>query len=114
MRKLSLEDIRRGKRCYTTIPCDQSAKPLDLVNCQFIAIRSNQLWVADITYAATWSGFIYVGFVIDVYSRFIVGWRVMKSIGTDLVLDSLEQDPWRGLDTVEQATLTWVDWFNNR
>ena len=142
--------------------------------------RPDQLWVADITYVATWSGFIYVAFVVDVFSRRIVGWRVLKSLQTDLVLDALEQavwargkpqgvthhsdrgsqylsiryserltevgfkasvgsagdaydnalaetinglykaevihkdGPWKGQDDVEQATLTWVDWFNNR
>jgi transposase InsO family protein len=136
--------------------------------------------VADITYVATWSGFVYVAFVIDVYSRYIVGWRVLKHMKTDLILDALEQalwmrgkpkgvthhsdqgsqylsikyterlaeagfnasvgstsdsydnalaetinglykaeviyhkGPWQGLEAVENATLTWVDWFNNR
>ena len=153
---------------------------MDLVNRQFVASRPNQLWVADITYVATWSGFVYVAFVIDVFSRYIVGWRVLKSMKTNLVLDALEQalwargkpkgvihhsdrgsqylsihyterlseagfnasvgsvgdsydnamaesinalykaevihknGPWRGMEEVERATLTWVDWFNNR
>src|SRR5690625_7426296 len=69
-------------------------KPLDLVNRQFTAERPDQLWVADITYVATWSGFIYVAFVVDVFSRRIVGWRVLKSLQTDLVLDALEQAVW--------------------
>jgi transposase InsO family protein len=100
MKKLGLEGIRRGRRCRTTIPSGLSEKPLDLVNRQFIATRPNQLWVADITYVATWSGFVYVAFVIDVYSRFIVGWRVLKSMRTDLVLDALEQALWaRGKPT---------------
>ena len=180
MRKLGLEGVRRGRRCRTTIPSELSEKPLDLVNRQFISSRPNQLWVADITYVATWSGFVYVAFVTDVYSRFIVGWRVLKSMQTDLVLDALDQalwargkpkgvthhsdrgsqylsiryterldeagfnasvgsvgdsydnalaesinalykaevihkdGPWRGMEDVERATLTWVDWFNNR
>jgi transposase InsO family protein len=180
MRKLGLEGVRRGRRCRTTIPDELSEKPLDLVNRQFVASRPNQLWVADITYVATWRGFVYVAFVTDVYSRYIVGWRVLKSMKTDLVLDALEQamwargkpkgvihhsdrgsqylsihyterlmeagfnasvgsvgdsydnamaesinalykaevihkdGPWRGVDDVERATLTWVDWFNNR
>ena len=180
MRKLGLEGVRRGRCCRTTISNQLAEKPLDLVNRQFIASRPNQLWVADITYVATWSGFVYVAFVTDVYSRYIVGWRVLKSMKTNLVLDALEQamwargkpkgvihhsdrgsqylsihyterlmeagfnasvgsvgdsydnamaesinslykaevihkeGPWRGQDDVERATLTWVDWFNNR
>ena len=180
MKQLGIEGVRRGRRCVTTIPSNQVEKPLDLVNRQFSAIRPNQLWVADITYVATWSGFVYVAFVIDVFSRYIVGWRVLKHMQTDLILDALEQalwcrgkptgvihhsdrgsqylsirytdrlseagfkasvgsvgdsydnalaetinglykaevihknGPWRGLDDVEHATLTWVDWFNHR
>ena len=180
MNRLGIEGVRRGKRCITTIPADMADKPLDLVNRQFTAERPDQLWVADITYVATWSGFIYVAFVVDVFSRRIAGWRVLKSLQTDLVLDALEQavwargkphgvthhsdrgsqylsihyserlkeagfkasvgsagdaydnalaetinglykaevihkdGPWKGQDDVEQATLTWVDWFNNR
>jgi len=180
MAKLGIAGVRRGKRCITTVPSDMAEKPLDLVQRQFVADRPNQLWVADITYVATWSGFVYVAFVIDVFSRWIVGWRVLKSMQTDLVLDALEQalwargkprgvthhsdrgsqylsiryserlaeagfqasvgsvgdsydnalaetinglfkaevihkdGPWRGVDDVERATLTWVDWFNNR
>ena len=73
MRKLRLEGIRRGRRCRTTLPSDRSDKPLDLVNRQFIATKPNQLWVADITYVATWSGFVYVAFVTDMFSLFLVG-----------------------------------------
>ncbi len=94
MRKLKIEGVRRGRRCKTTIPSDLADKPLDLVNRQFQATRPNQLWVADITYVATWSGFVYVAFVVDVFSRYIVGWRVLKTMQTDLVLDALEQALW--------------------
>ena len=180
MKAQGLSGVRRGKRCITTIPDELAEKPLDLVNRQFVAEQPNQLWVADITYVATWSGFVYVAFVVDVFSRYIVGWRVLKSLQTDIVLDALEQalwargkpkgvthhsdrgsqylsiryterlaeagfqasvgsvgdsydnalaetinglykaevihknGPWKGLDEVEQATLTWVDWFNHR
>lgn len=180
MKRLGLEGVRRGKRCKTTIPDEAAHKPLDLVQREFTASRPNQLWVADITYVATWSGFVYVAFVIDVFSRYIVGWRVLKHMQTDLILDALEQalwlrgkptgvihhsdcgsqylsiryterlaeagfnasvgsvgdsydnalaetinglfkaevihkdGPWRGLDDVERATLTWVEWFNHR
>lgn len=91
---LGLEGVRRGRRCITTIPDELANKPLDLVNRQFTAERPNQLWVADITYVATWSGFVYVAFVVDVFSRYIVGWRALKSLQTDIVLDALEQALW--------------------
>jgi len=180
MKQLGISGVSRGRRCRTTIASELSDKPLDLVNRQFTASRPNQLWVADITYVATWSGFVYVAFVTDVYSRFIVGWRVLKSMKTDLVMDALEQalwargkpkgvihhsdrgsqylsiryterlsesgfnasvgsvgdsydnalaesinalfkaevihknGPWKNMDDVERATLTWVDWFNQK
>ena len=180
MKQLGVEGVKRARRCITTIPSKIAYKPLDLVNRKFSADQPNQLWVADITYVASWSGFVYVAFVIDVFSRYIVGWRVLKHIQTDLILDALEQalrargkptgvihhsdrgsqylsirytdrladagfnasvgsvgdsydnalaetinglykaevihkdGPWRGLEDVEQATLTWVEWFNNR
>jgi len=73
MKTLGLEGVRRGKRCITTIPDELADKRQDLVNRQFTAARPNQLWVADITYVASWSGFVYVVFVVDVFSRYIVG-----------------------------------------
>jgi len=91
MKQLGLEGVRRGKRCKTTLPDETAHKPLDLVQRQFTASHPNQLWVADITYVSTWSGFVYVAFVVDVYSRYIVGWRVLKHMQTDLILDALEQ-----------------------
>ena len=94
MKKLGLEGVRRGKRCKTTIPAELTEKPLDLVKRQFVADRPNQLWVADITYVSTWTGFVYVAFVTDVFSRFIVGWRVLNTLQTELVLDALEQALW--------------------
>lgn len=177
---LDIQGVRRGARCKTTIPDDKVHCPQDLVNREFHAQRPNQLWVADITYIATWSGFVYVAFVIDVFSRRIVGWRALKNMRTDLILDALEQalwardkpkgvthhsdrgsqylsisytdrlaeagfeasvgstgdsydnalaetinglykaevihkdGPWKNLEDVEMATLTWVEWFNNR
>lgn len=180
MKAMGLEGVRRGQRCITTIPDELLSQPLDWVNRQLTAQQPNQLWVADITYVATWSGFVYVAFVVEVFSRYIVGWRVLKNLQTDLVLDALEQalwargkpqgvthpsdrgrqylsirytarlaeagfkasvgsggdsydnalaetingrfktevihkdGPWKGLEDVEQATLTWVDWFNPR
>jgi putative transposase len=180
MRKMGLQGVVRGKKQVTTISdSTQDSRP-DLVKRTFTASRPNQLWVADFTYVATWSGFVYVAFVIDVYARSIVGWRVSHSMKTELVLDALEQalwarkhlrhlihhsdkgsqylsiryterlaeagitasvgttgdsydnalaetiiglyktevirhrGPWKGQDTVEYATLEWVDWFNNR
>ena len=94
MKRLGLEGARRGKGCKTTIADTGADRPADLVQRQFVADRPNQLWVADITYVATWRGFAYVAFVIDVFSRHIVGWRVASSMRTDLVLDALEQAVW--------------------
>ena len=181
MRSLGLRGATRGRAfTRTTVPDTEANRPLDLVQREFKATRPNQLWVADITYVATWSGFAYVAFVIDVFSRAVVGWRVSRSLRRDLALDALEQalharaptsdlvhhsdrgvqylairyterlaeagiersvgsvgdsydnalaetviglfktevirsrGPWRSIDTVEFATLEWVDWFNNR
>jgi len=94
MRAQGLKGVRRGRRCKTTIPDDVAVRPMDLVNRQFTAVRPDQLWVADFTYVATWSGFVYVAFVIDVFARRIVGWRAARSMQTDLVLDALEQALW--------------------
>jgi transposase InsO family protein len=91
MQKLGLQGVKRGKGYKTTFPDDAAARPADLVNRNFTATRPNQLWVADITFVATWRGVVYVAFVIDVFSRCIVGWRVWNSLKTDLVLDALEQ-----------------------
>ena len=91
MQKLGLQGVKRGKGYKTTIPDDSAARPADLVQRKFTAARPNQLWVADITFVATWRGVVYVAFVIDVFARCIVGWRVWNSLKTDLVLDALEQ-----------------------
>jgi putative transposase len=170
----------RGRRLKTTVPDTSASRPADRVNRTFVAARPNALWVADLTYVATWKGFVYVAFVIDVFARMIVGWRVSTSLRTDLALDALEQalysrptsdglvhhsdrgvqylsiryterlaaagvepsvgsvgdsydnalaesviglyktevigpqGPWRHAEQVEFATLTWIDWFNNR
>lgn len=182
MRRLGLQGAVRGAVKRTTRADPKAPCPLDQVDRQFVAERPNQLWVADFTYVATWKGFVYVAFVIDVYARSIVGWRVHSTMKSELVLDALEQavamrlrsdepgpihhsdrgsqylsiryserlveagisasvgstgdsydnalaesiiglyktevirrqGPWRGIDDVEQAVLTWVDWFNNR
>ena len=180
MRDMGLQGAVRGKKFKTTVPDHTAARPLDLVDRDFTATRPNQLWVADITYVSTWSGFVYVAFIIDTFARTIVGWRVSNSLRTDLALDALEQAlharpdiddlvhhndcggqymsiryterladfgiepsvgsvgdsydnalaesviglyktelinpriPWKGAEAVELATLSWVDWFNNR
>ncbi len=183
MRAMGLRGVTRGRAWTTTTQADTTtSQPPDLVQRRFTATRPNQLWVSDLTYVATWHGFVYVAFVIDVFARRIVGWRVSASLRADLVLDALEQaiyarcddtvgdlvhhsdrgsqylsmryterladagiepsvgsrgdsydnalaesviglfkaevirrqGPWRTLEAVEFATLTWVDWFNHR
>jgi len=91
MRREGLEGVRRGKRKRTTTP-DESAleRSRDLVQRDFSAGRPNELWVADITYVRTWQGFCYLGFILDVYSRMIVGWQLQTHLRTELVLDALE------------------------
>ncbi|WP_409945781.1 IS3 family transposase [Rubrivirga sp. S365] len=91
MRTMGLRGVTRGRRVRTTVPADLAERPLDLVERDFTAERPNQLWVSDLTYVATWRGFVYVAFVIDVFSRRIVGWRVSNSLRSDLALDALEQ-----------------------
>jgi transposase InsO family protein len=182
MRAMGLRGVRRGRAWVITTRADAAERPADLVERRFTATRPNQLWVADFTYVATWRGFVYVAFVIDVFARRLVGWRVSSSVATDFVLDALDQaiadrcgagahelihhsdrgtqyvsmhytdrlseagiapsvgsrgdsydnalaesiiglfkteviqrqGPWRHLEAVEFATLTWVDWFNHR
>ena len=91
MRKLGIRGVVRGKGYKTTIPDLLAERPMDLVERTFSAARPNQLWVADITFVATWRGVVYTALVIDVFARRIVGWRVWNSPRTDLVLDALEQ-----------------------
>jgi putative transposase len=95
MGELGLEGVRRGKPRRTTTPDTSTTRPADLVERDFSATRPNQLWVADLTYVATWSGFVYVAFVIDAFSRFLVGWQASRSLRTDLALDALEMAIWR-------------------
>ena len=180
MRSMGLQGVVRGKRIRTTVADEKACRPADLVNREFTASRPNELWVADFTYVSTWKGFVYVAFVIDVFARMIVGWRVSASMSAELTLDALEQalwartitgglihhsdlggqylsiryserladeginpsvgsagdsydnalaesviglfktevirrkGPWKSLESVEYATLEWVDWFNNR
>ena len=91
MKRLGLQGVRRGKVVRTTISDMKAPYPLDRVNRQFKAERPNELWVSDFTYVSTWQGWLYVAFVIDVYARRIVGWRVSSSMHTEFVLDALEQ-----------------------
>ena len=182
MADLGLQGAIRGKPVRTTIPDKAAPCPLDHVNRQFHAPAPNLLWLSDFTYVSTWSGCVYVAFVIDAYARRIVGWRVSRTAHANFVLDALEQalherrpvhraglvhhsdrgsqyvsikyterlaeagiepsvgsvgdsydnalaetinglykaevihrrGPWRSFEAVEFATLTWVDWFNNR
>jgi len=94
MRRDGLAGVVRGRRVRTTVPADLADRPLDRVKRDFSAPAPNRLWVADFTYVATWTGFVFVAFVIDVFSRFIVGWRVTTTPRTELVLDALEQALW--------------------
>ena len=171
MRQMGLQGVVRGKSIRTTVSDAAAPCPRDRVNRQFTAPRPNALWVSDFTYVATWSGFVYVAFVIDAFARRIVGWRVSRSARAEFVLDALEQalhdrqpwrakyvsikyterlaeagiepsvgsvgdsydnalaetviglfktevihrrGPWRSFESVEFATLEWVEWFNNR
>lgn len=182
MRSAGLRGVIRGKPLRTTVQDKAAPCPLDHVNRVFHAPAPNMLWVSDFTYVSTWSGFVYVAFVIDAYARRIVGWRVSRTAHASFVLDALEQalherrpahrgglvhhsdrgsqyvsiryterlaeagiepsvgsvgdsydnalaetinglykaelihrrGPWRSFEAVEFATLTWVDWFNNR
>ena len=91
MRRLGLRGVIRGKVVRTTVSGHKTLCPLDKVNRQFSAERPNQLWVSDFTYVSTWQGWLYVAFVVDVFARRIVGWRVSTSMSTDFVLDALEQ-----------------------
>jgi putative transposase len=95
MGELGLRGAVRGKTRRTTTPDTTTARPADLVERDFSARRPNQLWVADLTYVATWSGFVYVALVIDAFSCFIVGWQTSRSLRTDLALDALEMAIWR-------------------
>ena len=91
MRDMGLQGIVRGKPVRTTVSDKSAPCPLDHVNRQFHAPAPNRLWVSDFTYVSTWAGFVYVAFVIDVYARYIVGWRVSRTAHASFVLDALEQ-----------------------
>lgn len=94
-RELGIEGVIRGQRRRATVPEPTAPRPPDLVNRRFAAERPNQLWLADLTYIRTWSGWVYVAFVLDAYSRRIVGWQAATHMRTDLPLDALEMALWR-------------------
>jgi putative transposase len=91
MREMGIEGAVRGRKFKTTIPDQAAHRPADLVDRDFTADRPNQLWVADLTYVATRNGYMYTAFVIDVFARMIVGWRVSNSLDTSVAMDALEQ-----------------------
>lgn len=95
MRAAGLRGVSRAKGPRTTRPAPETGRPADLVEREFTADAPNQLWVADITYIRTFEGWVYAAFVIDVYSRMVVGWQVATSLYTDLALDALEMAVWR-------------------
>jgi transposase InsO family protein len=95
MRELGIEGVIRGQRRRTTVAEPSAPRPPDLVDRDVTASRPDQLWVADMTYVRTWSGWMYVAFVLDVYSRMIVGWQVANHMRTELPLDALEMALWR-------------------
>ena len=94
MRKLELRGVVRGKTPRTTTGADGADRPADLVQRHFVAAAPNRLWVADLTYVKTHSGWVYLAFIVDVFSRFVVGWQASRSLRTDLALDALEMAIW--------------------
>jgi putative transposase len=95
MHALEIRGAVRGKSAVrTTIGGETSGRPADLVDCQFHAAAPNRLWVADLTYVKAHAGWVYVAFILDVYSRFIVGWQASRSLGADPALDALEMAIW--------------------
>ena len=91
MREMGLRGVTRGKKLKTTLPAELDIRAADRVNRDFKVSEPNRLWVADLSYVATWRGFVFVAFVIDAFARRIVGWRVSSSLRTDIALDALEQ-----------------------
>jgi transposase InsO family protein len=100
MRELGIRGVVRGKTIRTTVADVESARPADLVERQFRASAPNRLWVADLTYVKTHSGWVFVAFIVDVFSRRVVGWQASRSLRADLALDALEMAIWarRGED----------------
>ena len=96
MRAAGIAGVRRGKRVRTTKPDPGAPRHPDLVGRDFIASAPNQLWVTDLTFVPTWAGVAYVCFIVDAYSRMIVGWRVAGHMRTTMVLDAIEMARWSG------------------
>jgi transposase InsO family protein len=90
MADMAIRGVQRGKKRYTTRSDATATRPPDLVERRFVADRPDELWLADITYASTWEGWLYVSFILDCYSRMIVGWQIATHLRTDLILDALE------------------------
>ena len=101
MRQMGLCGRVRGKKKRTTVPDTAAARPPDLVERHFCASAPNQLWLADITYVPTWSGFAYAAFIVDAFARRIVGWRVSTTLRADLALDALEMAMWSRSEDLE-------------
>jgi putative transposase len=95
MRQLGYRGVIRGRAVRTTISDETADRPKDLVDREFSALAPNRLWVADLTYVKTHSGWVYVAFIVDVFSRYVVGWQVSRSLRTDLALDALEMALWK-------------------
>ncbi len=95
MRELGIRGVRRGRRVWTTRPDPAADRPGDLVKRDFSAEGPNQLWVTDLTYVSTWAGVAYVCFIVDAFSRMIVGWSVAGHMRTDMILDALNMAAWR-------------------
>jgi putative transposase len=95
MRALGLKGAVRGKTRKTTQPDTAATRPADLVDRQFTVPAPNRLWVADLTYIRTWAGMVYAAFILDAYSRMVLGWQISRSLRTDLALDALEMALWR-------------------
>ena len=104
MRAAGIEGVRRGKRVRTTKPDPAAARHPDLVKRKFTATAPNQLWVTDLTFVPTWAGVAYVCFIVDAYSRMIVGWRVASHMRTTMVLDALEMARWSRGNTLPGLT----------
>jgi putative transposase len=94
MRRLDIRGVSRSRRVRTTVPDQGARRPLDLVERNFTADRPNRLWVTDLTFVSTWQGVAYVCFIVDAFSRRIVGWRVASHMRTGMVLDALEMARW--------------------
>src|ERR1019366_7792161 len=94
MRDLGIRGVVRGKTVRTTVPDEAATRPADLVDRQFRAAAPNRLWVADLTYVKTHAGWVYVAFIVDVFSRYVVAWATSRSLRTDLALDALEMAIW--------------------